>query len=66
MAINLLRRLRQELISTTGWLPLAAWLLLMVLIPVAHWASRDRGFVALTVTGILTQASAVLVVMSSQ
>ncbi len=63
MTHSLLERIRQELSTTVRWLSLAAWLLLMVLTPVGLWAGGQRGFVALTTAGVLTQISAVLVVM---
>jgi putative membrane protein len=66
MATSLLTRIRQELSTTTRWLPLAAWLLLMVLTPVALWAGGERGFIALTIAGVLTQLSAVLVLLAGR
>jgi uncharacterized membrane protein len=64
MSSPLLHRLRQELSPTTRWLPLAGWLLLMVLIPVAQWSNGGRGFAALVTAGVLSQLSAVLVVLA--
>ena len=64
MTSPLLHRLRQELSPTTRWLPMAGWLLLMVLIPVAQWSTGGKGFAALAAAGVLSQLSAVLVVLA--
>jgi len=43
---------------------MAGWLLLMVLIPVAGWSTGGKGFAALAAAGILSQLSAVLLVLT--
>ena len=43
---------------------MAGWLLLMVLIPVAQWSTGGRGFAALAAAGILSQLSAVLLILN--
>jgi uncharacterized membrane protein len=62
----ILTQLRQDMTPTARWLPLGTWILLMILTPVAQWSAGQTGFIALTFAGVLTQASAVLVVLSSR